>query len=739
MFSKPLVPISIVVAVAASTATAAPTAAAQDLAYADSLIAAADTAGAMAVYEALIAVDDRNVEAHYNAGLVHLYRYLQDSSRDDERRDAEDHFRSATTAEPDSAHYWLALADVLRTKTDIFSRTQSRSLVERARELARTHGSSHLPEIEYRAARIDWGRYEERSHRYQFVGNVVTVDLGLYLSEWEYVENFFRSQVRLDPADPGASDRLAAEDHLRASLSADPRRVDAAGLLIVSLGEVDRWAEAFEVARQTVRAVPDSGRAWALLGLTMARQSRWREAQAAFDTALQRMTPAERLPYDNLGLLLKTVDQIRFEEMTPEQQTQLRQLYWAVSQPLFLEDLNQPRIEFFARLTFVDHRWSDPYRAYRGYEADLGKVYLRYGPPDIWANLSRGQVTETDDIGPFADIAAERNAVLWAYEDSELRFAFSITPGFERASLAGDFPSLYRQAVNTFPVRFDNVPAVRQLDTILVQFAQFRGDGTGTTQLAIFSFMPIGRMALTSSAVDLQLVSTAILKDLLMRDVIREDRDDTIRGGDSLQIERRSWRFEISPGNYLLRVEALLPALRQAARSSSVLNLRTYDTDSLMLSDVIVAERVAPRDSAYSRWTDFFIDPSAGLFEPNSPVALMWEVYNLVPDSAGIARYTVQLRITVEDVDRRGFAARILGGIADAVGLSARGDDQVALSYDREVAVAPGGNQVEYITLDLEDAPEATYSIAISVIDLFTGSSTSQLRRIHVTSSESGS
>jgi len=125
--------------------------------------------------------------------------------------------------------------------------------------------------------------------------------------------------------------------------------------------------------------------------------------------------------------------------------------------------------------------------------------------------------------------------------------------------------------------------------------------------------------------------------------------------------------------------------------------------------------------------------PSAGRFKPDDPVGLLWEIYNLTPDSLGVAHYTVDVRFTVTNVERRGFAARIFGGLGDAVGLSARGDEQVALGYDREVEATPGGRQVEYLMVELEGAPVAEYGITITVTDQVANTSVEALRRIVVT------
>jgi GWxTD domain-containing protein len=696
----------------------------------DSLLARADTAAAIANCEALAVGPPESAEARYRAGRLLLLRYYAGAQTDADRDRAERHFQRASELAPDSARYVMGLAEIARAKTLVFARGQADNLVDRAVELARTHGSGDRAEIEYRAAFVDWERYEQLAHRYQFFGDAQTVDPYVMLNEWKDVENFFQNRVRPMGGDPGGADRQAAEAHLRAALAADPRHPGAAGLLTVLLLEEGRGAEALEVGRQVVRAAPERGAAWAVLGMALVREGRWEEARTAFDTAFQRMTPAEAAPYWNLGLLLKAVDDARFSQMTPAQQAELSRLYWAVSQPLYLTDVNEVQLEFFTRLTYVMHRWGDPFQSGRGYDTDAGAVFVRWGPPELWAAFGRGAQSQSDAV---ESLESERNTIVWAYPSSQLRFMFSMTPGFNRTTFSGDFRTFYNQVRDIFPVRFDNVPAVAEMDTVLVQFTQFRGEGSLSTELGVFAFMPIGRMARGTGVQETALETAAVVRDGRMRDVQRDRRVETIRTGDSLQIERRTFRFEMQPSEYLLRVEARLPDAGRAARSTSSLAIRAYGPDSLSMSDLLVADQVAPRDSAFTRWTDFFLRPSAGRFAPDDPVGLLWEIYNLTPDSLGIARYTVEVRFSVSDVERRNFAARIFGGLGDAMGLSARGDDQVALAYDREAAATPGGRQVEYLMIDLDDAPLASYRVSVRVVDQVARRAVEGLRRIVVT------
>jgi GWxTD domain-containing protein len=686
---------------------------AQAVAAGDSLLAAGDTSGAISAYEAAVRRDNRDAEAH---------------------------FRYATRFEPDSAKYWLALAELFRTEGDVTTRAQVPGLVDRARRAARKHGSGETARVEYRIALIEWERYEHFGRRYLLSSDVLGVDIAQILEDWRYAEDFFRVRARPVPGNPGEAALTAAEEALRLALGAEPRFVDAAGLLAVLFGEQGRWAESYEMARQLTRAAPDSGRAWAILGLSLVRLGRWREAQRAFDRALERMTPELRAPYDNLGLILSSADSATIAASSPAERAGWNSLYWTATQPLFLGQVNETRLEFFARLAYVIHRWSDPLRGYQGYESDRGAVYVRYGPPDVWATFGRWAASDVRDPETGTDAAAsmelERNTMVWVYSPSHLRFAFSLNPGFARAVFAGDHRSLYAESRNAIPVRFDNVPVVRTLDTIAVQVGQFRSDSAGGTTVVIYAEPPVGRMLAGAELGATPLVQAAIVKDSALRDVVRERRQEATEPKDSLEVSHASWRLTLPPREYLLRVEATVAAVERAARSSAPLRVRSFAGDTLMMSDVIAAARVAPRDSTIERWTELLIQPAAGRYRPGEEVALFWEVYNLRPDSTGTARYEVEVRFTVQELERRGIAARFLGGIADAAGLSAEGDDQVALAYRRDVTTGRGGRVVEYLSVDLQGAPDATYLVTVTISDLVAQRTTSADRRIAISPTE---
>lgn len=675
------------------------------------LAAAGDTAAAIAAAEAIIREDRRNAEAHFLAGILYLSQAAADGAVSADRRKAEEHFRYATRVGEDSAKYWLALSDLFRSADLMTVRTQVSGLLRRAATIVEASpDDSMVAEVGFRAARLAWERHEHYGKRYAPFDMSRELAIPAVFAEWKYWEEFFERGVR--ELTVSGDDIAEAEGNLWTVLRSTPGDVRSTGLLLVVLGETYRWAEAVPLARRLVATVPDSGRAWALLGLAYARTDRWPEANAAFDTAFARMTPGELAPYRNIGQIMRRADQLHWDSMPGPAQARLDSLYWRVAQPLALTGTNEVQAEFYARLTYVLHRWSDPWLGFTGDETDIGSVFVRYGPPDIWMVFNRSRIA-------------------WVYRDTRFRFEFTLTPGYTRARFAGQSREGLRVAAEESPARFDNIPLYRTLDTILVQVAQFRDRGD-TAALAVFGAIPITRVVDAAPIGRLPFATGAIVTDSVGREIQRDRRTETVPDGGADGVIHRSWRLALPPGAYLLRAEAHVPAIDRGARSVEALDVHRFTPGTLELSDVLAASRVAPLDSTASRWTDFFIEPNGGRFLPGASVGLLWEIYDLATDSTGFAHFDVELRFTVEAIERRGFGARIVGGVADAVGLSAQGDDRISLDYTRRVRPDAEGIVTEHLAVELRDAPEGRYSVTVVVLDRITGLQIEQSRTVLV-------
>jgi hypothetical protein len=104
-------------------------------------------------------------------------------------------------------------------------------------------------------------------------------------------------------------------------------------------------------------------------------------------------------------------------------------------------------------------------------------------------------------------------------------------------------------------------------------------------------------------------------------------------------------------------------------------------------------------------------------------VHLLWEMYNLTVDSLGAFWYDAEIILRVQTLERRGFAARIVGGMLDAVGTTAEGDDQVSVRYEVRETLGDRDRVPGWVAVDLEDAPLGTYVMELVITDRFSGQS----------------
>jgi GWxTD domain-containing protein len=638
--------------------------------------------------------------------------------------------REALQREPNNPAAHLAYGRYQRGASLMFARAEARGHFEEALRLAHEQNNH---EVEAGAlvelGRINWVSYEGQGRRWRTGGAVTGIDPVQALADWRYVENFLEGSAAISEA--AESEYLRAEDRARAALAAVPRHPGATALLGVIMADRERWEELLALAQDYVRSRRRDPLGYQLLGLALERLGRASEALDAFDGALDRMTEQQRRPYDDLRPLLSRAGAATYDSVPAARHAEFRQIYWGLAQPLALDSVNYALVEYYARVTYADLRWTAPEYNLRGGETDRGQTYIRYGPPDIWVTLSGPNNQVENQLSEGTQLTPGRVVVLWAYRTSHARFIFELTPGYNRAVFGGDFAEYARAVFNRMPVRFDNIPAIGVPDTIFAQVAQFRAANIGTT-VAVFGFVPVGRLLQGGDVQATDLEAGAIVKDGFMRDVARRTATERVTVGDSNHLETRTWRLDLVPGEYLLRLEAREGSAGKAARSITALNVRGYGGGPLSLSDVVVADRVQPRMANPQRWTDFLIDPSVGRFSPGAPLSILWESYNLRPDSAGFAHYRITVTITAREVRRANLAARIIGGIRDAVGLSARGDS-ISLSFEREADVRGRLAVPEYLDVVLGDSPDGFYDLALTVTDRQSGESVTRRRQFVIT------
>ena len=154
------------------------------------------------------------------------------------------------------------------------------------------------------------------------------------------------------------------------------------------LVEKNRWTELAAIARARLGAAPWDAWAWLTLGLAMHRQGgRPAATAAAFDSAFALLPTDERVRLDRLERVVKPDDSTRIAKYDAATHSALQRLYWMSADPLWSREGNEPHIEFLARVTYAELRWTVEEMNVRGADTDRGDVHIRFGPADFVMSL----------------------------------------------------------------------------------------------------------------------------------------------------------------------------------------------------------------------------------------------------------------------------------------------------------------------------------------------------------------
>jgi hypothetical protein len=218
---------------------------------------------------------------------------------------------------------------------------------------------------------------------------------------------------------------------------------------------------------------------------------------------------------------------------------------------------------------------------------------------------------------------------------------------------------------------------------------------------------------------------------LVVRDSARQTLD--FRGLDSASMSRKVWRRRVpAVGSIGVRVEALERAAMRGARVVGALDVPA--DRGFGMSDVLVAERLAPREGrAPRRWSDMFIAPSVGQLRRGQQFSMMWETYELAATPEGTNRYRVDIGLRQLDRSRLSrIVTRVLGGtVGSREARAGRAGQQVAMSFTREVPAGP--MSLDYLALSLGETGRGRFRLTITITDLVSGRSVTRERDLTVT------
>jgi GWxTD domain-containing protein len=690
---------------------------------ADSLVATAlasvqagDTSGALALLDSARKADDRFAPAHFHRGLL-LSRTSEMGFGDLFKRQLA--VNSLTRAiELDGDNPW-ALLELGRLRLKMpFMRIAAEALFEKALKSAKAMDDpSALATVHYEIAQIYDRRFKSQQNRWNFTGDVTILDPVAAQFDYWYVKNFLQQSAAPVP-DAGEMDFGTAEVNYRAALEAEPGHEMAAAAFSIMLYENERFDEMADIARRASKASPGSSRIRFALGLALLRRGEREQAYEALEAGYTLLSETERQTVASIAPLMRMNDSRAFESLSAAERTARERVYWDFADPLLLTNINEARLAYLGRVAYADLMFSTPDLSIRGALTDRGQIVLRYGEPTIVAQFAP-DVTWTDYGESLAKITT-----LWYYPGPEYKFVFVGPPAFNTAWFAGEFRDYAMQLRYDDPVRYDVLPGGLTVDSIPVQVARFRGDRLLATRVEMYAGIPTNKLAADAELAAVPVETALLILDGSRRRIV-DERDTVIVRDAAARTPVRGFERDFLPGEYGVRIEALEPQANRGARALGNVSVLSFPSERFSVSDLLLGTGLRNRVPNPTKRGDVDLTVSPDLtVDPGETLGLYWETYGATKSADGMYRLSVEVKLTILELDRaKTFQAQLFGGVLDALRLSAEGREQVTITFPRTVAVSAGGDDrvVHHLSVGLADAPPAQYRLELAVTDLESG------------------
>ncbi len=679
--------------------------------------AAGDTAAALAELRDAVDAAPKLAEAQFQLGRLLARHATRIETEPQERLRAERALRKALSLDPDNIRY-LAELGMLSLKQNL--RKDGERLLERALSKIKEQSLTDSVLTAEICFSLGWAndlRYEQFRNRRAIppLQETVAVDAPADAAQpmSRYVEGYLERTDRIE--DSGRTYWNLAVDFYRTTLHLNPRHFFAARRLLLFMLEDRQYDEYFSLVRQTQQLHPERPEVEVYLALGLHAAGREEEAGAAFERAFAALPEDERAPFFDIQPVLRPRTAKLYSRWDEAERSEFDTLYWRLSDPLYLTEVNERRLEHFARVAYVDLRFSAPETGLRGWETDRGLVYLRYGPPD--------------EVAVVPGFAAQLRRV-WYYDEG-FSFIFEQNQGYVHSWFAGEFKWFARELSHARPTSYDEIPSIPLLLPMPMQLARFRGYSADQAAVEVHCELPL---ELLSRGMDLEsgeFKSGIFLRNVKGQEIKRQVKTQILKYTDAPHTNSyRSWRVLLpAEGRITFAVETRDEVSWRAAVARDTLRSTFFPEDSLSLSDILLADNILPLAKEPKRRSEFDIWPNpAREYARDQRLFMYYEIYGLEPDDEGFGSYDASLRVTIKALNREGtiFGDTLLGGgnplsiiarLADLWGFSAVGDDAVELRFSREVDLKGRDRLTEYHRLDLPEAPAGDYEITLKIWD----------------------
>lgn len=682
-----------------------------------------DTAAALELLERATDQSPRDPDALYWRGVV-LSRTTSLTLVDTPRRMLAWHLLNrAASIDSRNPRYLIELGR-LRLNTPIM-RVEAERLFRRALTVAENNGDPvQLAEVAYELGQIKTRRYLTGRNRWQYTSNLIFDPIAAR-RRVHYTREFLEQLAR--PIERAAFvDRSEAEEYFRRALGAQPAHEASAVALMSLLYDQKRFDEMLTIAAPSLQQSDATARVYLAAGLAEYKRGQLDEADRLYARALAKLTPELRADLLDLGRILRKGDSIRVAGVNASERARTDSAFWEAADPMLSTAPNEARLEFLSRMAYADLFFTDAETRQIGWRTDRGLILARYGEPPVIATFPPSTDIDAGD-------AIGRVIAVWFYPRAEVEFVFFGPPAINSASFAGNYRDFADERRDASPFMLDNLPFVMAVDSLPTQVARFRGPAPRETEVVVAASVNAPRLyrsaEIDRGALELSVrVGPAAQLKLVASDTVRVLLP-------SSQRVPFLWVDTLRAGEYRLRVEARDPAVLGAlGRAQIEASLPSFDTTRLGSSDLLIANRVSVPSGILPAWHAIGLVPRGDLtIAPRDTFSVYWENYGLKPGNDQRLQFEVRLVVTLLQLDRgRDPLRNLFGNIADAVGLSAVGDQQLGMRFERNEPFDNRDRVPQLVTIGLGSSPAGQYRLEVIVTDRVSGQTSRTQRQFTI-------
>jgi GWxTD domain-containing protein len=458
-----------------------------------------------------------------------------------------------------------------------------------------------------------------------------------------------------------------------------------------------------------------------LLGLFYYKTSKMKEAFSEYQTAIQLMQNEERedFLFNSAKLLLENSFEEVFENYSDGELKEFINVYWKITDPLFLTDYNERLLEHYSRIAYANLNYTVPEVEITGWKSNMGETILRYGEPKSKMRI-RPQFGE-GKIGMKTEV--------WNYGDFNLAFTDIASNGnFKYAWPSSEKDKFAPQVTGNYQDIADNLKRILPV----YYLPKFEGPKIDVP-FTIAQFKSLTKRNNT----DLYLAYNLVCDDSLFKkaDIIENkigffffDREyeEQFKKIKTTSVANPSNSTIVDfvdittrPDSGYISFETIRNVDNGTSSVRSPLTIKKFSNNNLDLSSIVFANDISfeKNNDSYFERNKIFIEPNpVEMFRINQPVHLYYEIYNLTKDERGITNFEQSVTISEFDPDEKTGIEQAVSSLLNFLGFAR--NEKITLTSNYQTLES---NPQIYFQLDFSNYEPGHYLVSVKIKDKLSG------------------